>query len=222
MKQFVLPQLPYEPHEISSLITEKQLDCHYNQHHKKYIEKTNKLMQKDQIKMDSVVSFLSDDESGELFNQLAQAWNHTFYWYSISPRSQQVGPLLTKVIDQNGKDLEVLKDTFIEKGMAVFGSGWVWMVLNQKNQIEIIATRNAKNPLAIHCTPLIVCDVWEHAYYLDYQSGREEYLEKFWNCISWAWAEHILMNKNNIHHVEDLMHEKNVIDLMKQKEKKNA
>lgn len=205
MESYHLPKLEYQPQDLKDFITEHQFDCHYNQHHKKYIDKLNELLQKNNIQESSLIKIISDEDSGELFNQAAQAWNHTFFWYSISPEKNSIEGRFLEKLEESDFSIDDLKNSFIDKGMSVFGSGWVWIVLNNKNKIEVMSTRNAKTPFFMNYTPLVVADVWEHAYYLDYESARRDYLEKFWNHINWGWVEKFLEDKQAIHLVERLM-----------------
>lgn len=208
MKKFILPPLLYSPADLKDLFSEKQFEAHYYQHHKKYIEKANSLKEQKGMQLDSMVGFLIDDEPGDFFNQVAQAWSHTFFWSCLSPEKQFPSDIFLEKIKASGYNLEHLRDKFIEKGLAVFGSGWVWLVLNPNNHIEIVSTRNAKTPFPGNNTPILVADVWEHAYYLDYQASRKEYLEKFWNLINWSWVEALIKDKNLIYSVEKMMTEK--------------
>lgn len=210
MTLFQLPALKYKINELGELFTPTQFETHYKGHHQKYIDKLNSLLSENNLEFESLISLLKEEDPGELFNQAAQAWNHTFFWYSMTPQKKEPTEDLLREIHKSGRSLEELKQKFVDKGVGVFGSGWVWLVQNERHQLDVVATRNAKTPLPTHLTPLIVADVWEHAYYLDYKMDRGEYLKKFWDKVDWDWALKMLRDKNAIYSVEELMKERKV------------
>ncbi len=191
---FKLPELPYQSTALEPHITSKTLSFHHGKHHQKYIDDLNNLVQDNPYKnMDLTEVMLQSHKKQEvaIFNNAAQAWNHEFYWHSMKNNGGQLssGSLLTK-IEQTFGSLEKFKAEFKTAGLKQFGSGWVWLVVNNDDQIAIVTTPNAANPMTQGLTPLITSDVWEHAYYLDFQNKRADYLQTFLDhLMNWDFAQ---------------------------------
>lgn len=182
-----LPKLPFEQNALEPFISAETLQYHYGKHHTAYVNKLNELIKDTEFDKMSLSSIIRDSE-GAVFNNAAQVFNHTFYWKSLSAsKSAPSGKLLAKINNDFGS-LEALKEEFIKAGTTLFGSGWVWLVREPKGQLAIKQTGNANTPLSSHQIPILVCDVWEHAYYIDYRNLRPKYLEEFWNHINWDFA----------------------------------
>ena len=133
---------------------------------------------------------LIKNEKGKVFNLAAQVWNHTFFWHCLSPNGGGVpqGPLHDKINNDFGS-FDKFKAKFDEEGINHFGSGWVWLVKNQESgQLEVLSTHDADNPLKDGKKPLLTCDVWEHAYYIDYRNSRENYMKEFWGSVNWPFV----------------------------------
>lgn len=187
------PPLPYPKDALAPYISETTMDYHYNKHHKGYFDKLNALIAGTNMENLSLVDIVKSSQ-GAVFNNAAQAWNHILYWDSMSPQTQQTptGELLNAIVRDFGS-VDQLKTQFSEAAINTFGSGWAWLILNAKSQLEIISTSNANNPLTLSgATPLLACDVWEHAYYLDTQNNRASYLEHFWNVCNWNHVHRLL------------------------------
>jgi len=182
-----LPKLPFAENALEPFISEETIQYHYYKHHATYVNKLNDLIQGTEYEKFSLSSIIRDSD-GVIFNNAAQVFNHTFYWNSLSNMdSTPCEKFLTK-INNDFASLELLKEEFIQAGSTLFGSGWVWLVREPKGQLMIKKTENAHTPLSSKLIPLFVCDVWEHAYYIDYRNLRPKYLEEFWGHINWDFA----------------------------------
>jgi Fe-Mn family superoxide dismutase len=187
--RFELPDLPFELNALEPYISKKTLEFHYGKYHHSYIENLNKLISGTKFK-DLDLETIIKVADGPIFNNAAQVWNHTFYFECLKPgNSNSIKASFADVIRSNFGSVSFFKTTFTEAVASFFGVGWVWVVLNQKGSIEIIQKFNAGNPLRIGLIPLMTCDVWEHAYYLDYQHRRSDYFEAFWKLINWEVIE---------------------------------
>jgi Fe-Mn family superoxide dismutase len=185
MKKIELPKLDYCLDALQPFISKQTMEFHYLKHHQTYVDKLNTLIENTEFE-DKCLEYIIKHSKGSIFNNAAQVWNHTFYWESFSekPSHQPSGELEKRIIQQYGS-LENLQQEFTSQALNLFGSGWVWLVKNEKNELEILALPNAENPICQNKTPLLVCDVWEHAYYLDKQNRRADYLKDFWPLIDW-------------------------------------
>lgn len=182
-----LPKLPFTENALEPFISAETLQYHYGKHHTAYVNKLNELIKGTEFDKMSLSSIIRDSE-GSVFNNAAQVFNHTFYWNCLSgSKSAPSGKFLLKINNDFGS-LEALREEFIKAGTTLFGSGWVWLVREPKGQLMIKQTANAHTPLSSNLIPLFVCDVWEHAYYIDYRNLRLKYLEEFWNHINWDFA----------------------------------
>lgn len=185
--QHQLPNLPFTMDSLAPHISQETLEYHYGKHHQTYINNLNNL-----IKNTEFDSMLLEDiikkSNGAIFNNAAQVWNHTFYWNSLSPRKTEPNGILLDAIKNKYGTLEKFKEEFTKISVATFGSGWCWLVKNLDNSLDIVSTSNAQTPLTTEAKPLLTCDVWEHAYYIDYRNARPKYLEAFWNIVNWDFA----------------------------------
>ncbi len=190
---FTLPALPYELNALEPHMSARTLEVHHGKHHKAYVDKANPLAQGtalDGLPLEQAVVQSRKQGVGPLFNNLAQIYNHNLFWLSMTPDAAQApssGPLFDQ-LDASFGGVDAFKQQFVKAGVAQFGSGWVWLVA-QGGKLEIVTTGNAETPLAEGKTPLLVCDLWEHAYYLDVQNRREEFLQRFVDHLAnWAFA----------------------------------
>jgi superoxide dismutase, Fe-Mn family len=182
---FELPQLPYEKTALEPYISERTLEFHYGKHHKAYVDKTNELIQGTEFENASLEEIIKR-AGGALFNNGAQVWNHTFYFNQFSPDGQKKPEgRLKEAIDARFGTFDMFMEEFSKSAVGIFGSGWAWLVKNNNNELEIVQASNAVNPLRESKKPLLTCDVWEHAYYLDKQNARPKYIEDFWKIIDW-------------------------------------
>ena len=188
--KFNLPELPYPENALEPEISQKTISFHYGKHLQTYIDNTNKLLEGTDFTDESLENIIKKAQGG-LYNNAAQAWNHEFYFVQFSAEKgmHPEGKLSDKINEKWGS-FEEFKEKFVQEGVSQFGSGWVWLVKNHKNELDIIKTPNAGNPLTIDdCKPLLCFDVWEHAYYLDYQNRRADYVDAMWQLFDWDVIE---------------------------------
>jgi superoxide dismutase, Fe-Mn family len=185
---FELPELPYGRGDLAPHISEETLDYHYGKHHQAYVTNLNGLVKDTEYEGMSLEEIMQS-ASGPLFNNAAQVWNHTFYWHCLSPNGggEPAGELAERINKAFGS-FDEFKAKFSECAAKTFGSGWAWLVSNDSGDLEIRSTSNAKNPMTESYKPLLTCDVWEHAYYVDYRNARPKYIEAFWNLVNWGFV----------------------------------
>lgn len=185
---FTLPDLPYAKNALAPHISEETLNYHHGKHHLAYVNNLNKLLENSPLASESLEHIICHS-SGGIFNNAAQIWNHTFYWHSLSPQGggQPNGELM-QLIARDFGSFEAFKTAFTQCAATTFGSGWAWLVLNKEKKLEIVSTSNAATPLTTDATPLLTCDVWEHAYYIDYRNARPSYIDAFWALVNWEFA----------------------------------
>lgn len=188
---YQLPPLPYAPDALTPVIGAPTVQTHYVKHHARYVKVTNELAGDTSMPLEELIADASRRGNTKLFNNAAQAWNHAFYWASMSPRPCKPGEALQHAITDEFGDNGGLKEEFVRKGGAQFGSGWVWLMAKD-GKLSVVATHDADVPwlAADGGVPLLVCDVWEHAYYLDYRNERERYLEAWFERLAnWDFAD---------------------------------
>ncbi len=189
---FSLPELPYSRDALEPHMSKETLDYHYGKHHKAYVDKANGMIEGtgfEKAPLEQVVR----EASGGLFNQTAQIWNHTFFWHSLSPNGGgNPGAELTKELEKNFGSVDGFKEKFTQAAAGIFGSGWAWLVKNADGSLEVVTTPNAGNPMTSGQTPLLTCDMWEHAFYIDYRNVKADYLKAFWSLANWANVEESL------------------------------
>ncbi len=183
-----LPELPYSRTALQPHISAETLDLHHGGHHRAYVDKVNAAIagtEMEALPLEDIVR----SSQGSLFEAAAQAWNHAFYWQCLHPRAagEPHGALAERINRQYG-DVQKLREEFNRAALAVFGSGWAWLVQHPDGRLAVVTTRNANSPLTGNSTPLLTCDVWEHAYYTDYQIERARYLEAFWKVVNWDFV----------------------------------
>jgi Fe-Mn family superoxide dismutase len=188
-----LPKLPFEKNSLAPHISEKTLEFHYGKHHNAYVENTNKLITGTDLAGESLENIIKktvkDGSKAGVFNNAAQVWNHSFYWQCIKPKGggRPTGEA-AKRIDKDFGSYEKFVEQFKNAGATQFGSGWAWLVLKD-NRLEVMKTSNADTPLAHGLKAVLTVDVWEHAYYLDYQNRRPDYLTAFIeHLINWDFV----------------------------------
>lgn len=186
---FTLPPLPYSLDALAPHISKETLEFHYGKHHQTYVTKLNELTEGKDLSNKSLEELILTTE-GPVFNNAAQIWNHTFYWHSLSPDGgKEPKGALADAIKKSFSSFEKFKEEFTKVSIGVFGSGWAWLVKKQDGSLGIEQTPNAQNPMQKKQTPLMTCDVWEHAYYIDYRNARAKYVDAFWNLVNWEFAE---------------------------------
>lgn len=180
-----LPALPYEPNALEPYISEQTVKFHYTKHHQGYVTKLNVLTEGTEFQHSSLEDIVMKSTGG-IFNNAAQVWNHTFYWDGFA-KNAGGAPVkeLAVAIDKEFGSFEAFKEKFAAAAANQFGSGWAWLIVNKNGKLEITSTGNADTPLRNGDKPLLTCDVWEHAYYLDYQNLRPDYVKNFWELVDW-------------------------------------
>lgn len=195
---FKLPQLPYSKTDLAPFLNEEQMTFHYDKHHKAYIDNLNKFIETDPSLKGKTLEEIILSSQGGIFNNAAQIWNHTFYWFNIAPAGKGGTPSaeLTTAIQKSFGSMDELKNKFIDGGVKTFGSGWIWLCSDASGQLSLVSTSNAAVPFTTNnLIPLCVADVWEHAYYVDYRNARLKYLENFWSSINWAFVSENFSSK---------------------------
>ena len=185
MSKFTLPAFPFAQDALEPHISKTTIEFHYGKHHQTYVDNLNKLIIGTEFE-NSTLEEIVLKSSGGIFNNAAQVWNHTFYWNCLTPKSnlKPEGKLLDAIEKEFGS-YEEFKEKFTNSAVTLFGSGWAWLVKNKEGKLEIVQTSNAENLIRQDKTPLLVCDVWEHAYYIDYRNNRAAYIEAFWKMVDW-------------------------------------
>ena len=192
-KAFELSPLPYDESALEPAISARTIGFHYGKHHKKYVETLNELVKDTryaEMPLEQIVRTTASRENekeNKIFNNAGQVWNHDFYWRSLSPRSTKPGGKLAQAIERDFGSTEELLKQFAEVGKEQFGSGWAWLV-SSGGKLSICSTGNALDPMAKHINCLLTLDVWEHAYYLDYQNARPKYLAAVLARLNWDFA----------------------------------
>ena len=189
-----LPELPCGLDELEPYLSRETMDYHYGRHHRAYIDKLNNLVRGTDyynVSLEAVVraTHPSTGRSSPVFNSAAQAWNHGFYWECLTPRSSMPGAVITEALNAQFGSVEDFRRRFTQVALDTFGSGWTWLVGGNDGRLEIVSTGNAGTPITGDRVPLLTCDVWEHAYYIDYRNARAEYLAAFWNILNWEFVE---------------------------------
>ncbi len=182
---FELPVLPYAKNALEPYISEKTIEYHYGKHHQGYVTNVNNLIQGTPFEKSSLEEIIMRAEGG-IYNNGAQVWNHTFYFTQFSPDGcREPKDELNDAINAKFGSFEAFKEAFTKAAATLFGSGWAWLVVDENGDLEIVQTSNAGNPLKINKKPLMTCDVWEHAYYIDKKNLRPKYIEDFWKILDW-------------------------------------
>ena len=183
-----LPALPYALDALAPHISKETLEFHYGKHHQTYVTNLNNLIKGTEFENASLEEIVLKS-SGGIFNNAAQVWNHTFYWNSMAPNAggEPTGALAAAITAKWGS-FAAFKEAFNKSAAGNFGSGWTWLVKKADGSVDIVNTSNAGTPLTAGDKPLLTCDVWEHAYYIDYRNARVKYLETFWNLVNWDFA----------------------------------
>ncbi len=186
---FELPQLPYAMDALKPHISAETLEYHHGKHHAAYVNNLNNLIKGTPNENKSLEDIIKSAPAGGLFNNAAQHFNHSFYWKSLAPKAGGApkGPVADAITKAFGS-FDEFKKKFSEAATTHFGSGWAWLVRKSDGSLAIEATHDAGTPLTAGSKPIITCDVWEHAYYIDYRNARPKYVEAFWNLVNWEFA----------------------------------
>lgn len=188
MAQFNLPELPYSKDALVPHMSVETLEYHYGKHHKTYVDNLNKMVPGTEHEGKSLEDIIKNS-SGGIFNNAAQVWNHTFFWNCLSPKGggEPKGEIAEAITKEFGS-FQSFKEKFSEASIKQFGSGWGWLAQDASGKLQILSTSNAENPMTKGLKPLLTCDVWEHAYYIDYRNRRPDFLEAFWKLVNWEFV----------------------------------
>lgn len=186
--EHTLPPLPYPKEALEPHISRETLDFHHGKHHQAYVTNLNNLIKGTEFENAGLEDIVRKS-SGGVFNNAAQVWNHTFYWNCMSPDGGGAPTgALAEAINAKFGSYDQFKEAFTKSGIGNFGSGWTWLVKKADGSVDIVNTSNAGSPITGDDKPLMTCDVWEHAYYVDYRNARPKYVEAFWNVVNWDFA----------------------------------
>ncbi len=186
---FKLPELPYEADALAPVIDKTTIDFHYGKHHQAYVNNLNNLVPGTPFENASLETIIKEAEGG-IFNNAAQVWNHTLYFMSFKPDGGgEPGGKLAEAMTNSFGSFDNFKEQFSKAAATLFGSGWAWLVKNEDGALKIVQESNAGCPLRNGLTPILTCDVWEHAYYLGYQNRRPDYIKDFWSILDWNTIE---------------------------------
>lgn len=186
---FTLPALPYEMDALEPHISKETLEYHYGKHHQTYVNNLNKLITGTEFEEKDLEDIIKAT-SGGLFNNAAQVWNHTFYWNCLSPNGGgEPHGKLAELIKKTFGSFDAFKEQLSQAAITTFGSGWAWLVQTRDGDLKITSTSNAQTPMTEGHKALLTCDVWEHAYYIDYRNARPDYVKSFWSLVNWEFVE---------------------------------
>jgi superoxide dismutase, Fe-Mn family len=185
---FELPALPYSKDALMPHMSSETLEFHHGKHHKAYVDNLNKLIPGTEFENMDLETIIKKS-SGPVFNNAAQVWNHTFFWNCLSPKGggEPTGEL-AEAINRDFGSFNAFKEKFTETSVKHFASGWGWLVKNKNGKLEVISTANAQTPMTEGHTALLTCDVWEHAYYIDYRNRRPDFVGAFWSLVNWDFV----------------------------------
>lgn len=189
--EHTLPALPYAIDALAPHISAETLEFHHGKHHKTYVDNLNNLIKGTEFE-NATLEEIIKKSSGGIFNNAAQVWNHTFYWNGLAPVAAGAGGAptgaLADAINAKWGSFDAFKEAFTKCAVTTFGSGWAWLVKTPAGDLDLVSTSNAATPLTTDNIALLTCDVWEHAYYVDYRNARPKYVESFWNLVNWEFV----------------------------------
>jgi Fe-Mn family superoxide dismutase len=183
-----LPPLPYDKQALAPHISAETLEFHHDKHHAAYVTNLNNLIPNTEF-AEMPLEEIVRKSSGAIFNNASQVWNHTFYWNCLAPQAGgEPKGALAKAIQTSFGGFAEFKEAFTKAAVGTFGSGWMWLVRGADGKLELVSTGNAGTPLTLGKKALLTCDVWEHAYYIDYRNARPKYVEAWWNVVNWDFV----------------------------------
>lgn len=191
----LLPELPYALDALVPAMSADTLNYHYGKHLQTYLDNVNRMIEGTpfaEMKLKDMIT----KAQGALYNNAAQAFNHIIFFKQLTPTPTTISPLLTQALVARFGSVDAFKSEFSNAAVTLFGSGWVWLALDANNVLQIVPEPNAGNPITRNMRPLMCIDVWEHAYYLDYQNRRGDYIKNFWNLVNWDYIEKRMQDKN--------------------------
>lgn len=189
-----MPTLPYDMEALAPAMSKETLEYHYGKHLQTYIDNLNRLIVDTPFEGMSLEEIVRQAEGG-IFNNAAQAWNHTFFFQGLAPDQPPVSERLAEVLGRDFGSVEAFKEKFTQAAVGLFGSGWVWLVADEKGFLSVDSEPNAGNPMRKGLKPLLTIDVWEHAYYIDYRNRRAGFVEAFWKLVDWGKVDENLFGR---------------------------
>ena len=183
-----LPELPFAKDALAPAMSAETLEYHYGKHHKAYVDNLNKLIPGTEYANMPLEDIIKKAPTGGIYNNAAQIWNHTFFWNCLKKGGGMPSGDLAAAINKTFGSFDQFKEKFSNSAVTLFGSGWAWLVKNADGSLAIEQASNAGNPLKDGKKPLLTCDVWEHAYYIDYRNARAKYVEAFWTIVNWQFV----------------------------------
>ncbi len=186
--KYELMTLPYALDALEPLMSKETLEFHYGKHHQTYVNNLNNLIAGTKFENSTLVEIILESDGG-LFNNAAQVYNHDFFWNGLTPNQGEIPTFVEASLVKAFGSVEKFKEEFTAKAIGQFGSGWAWLVQDDNQDLKIVTTSNAANPLTQNLKPILVCDVWEHAYYIDVRNARPKFLENFWKLVNWNFVE---------------------------------
>lgn len=191
----LLPELPYALDALAPVMSADTLNYHYGKHLQTYLDNVNRMIEGTPF-ADMKLKDMITKAQGALYNNAAQAFNHIIFFKQLTPTPTTISPLLTQALVARFGSVDAFKSEFSNAAVTLFGSGWVWLALDANNVLQIVPEPNAGNPITRNMRPLMCIDVWEHAYYIDYQNRRGDYIKNFWNLVNWDYIEKRMQDKN--------------------------
>lgn len=191
----LLPEFPYALDALAPVMSADTLNYHYGKHLQTYLDNVNRMIEGTPF-ADMKLKDMITKAQGALYNNAAQAFNHIIFFKQLTPTPTTISPLLTQALVARFGSVDAFKSEFSNAAATLFGSGWVWLALDANNVLQIVPEPNAGNPITRNMRPLMCIDVWEHAYYLDYQNRRGDYIKNFWNLVNWDYIEKRMQDKN--------------------------
>ena len=191
----LLPELPYALDALAPAMSADTLNYHYGKHLQTYLDNVNRMIEGTPF-ADMKLKDMITKAQGALYNNAAQAFNHIIFFKQLTPTPTTISPLLTQALVARFGSVDAFKPEFSNAATTLFGSGWVWLALDANNVLQIVPEPNAGNPITRNMRPLMCIDVWEHAYYLDYQNRRGDYIKNFWSLVNWDYIEKRMQDKN--------------------------
>lgn len=182
-----LMTLPYALDALEPLMSKETLEFHYGKHHQTYVNNLNNLIAGTKFEDLSLVNIILESDGG-IFNNAAQVYNHDFFWNGLTPTQGEIPTTVEEALTKAFGSVDKFKEEFTAKAVGHFGSGWAWLVQDENQDLKIVTTINAQNPLTNNLKPILVCDVWEHAYYIDVRNARPKFLENFWKLVNWDFV----------------------------------
>ena len=183
-----LMTLPYSMDALEPCMSKETLEFHYGKHHQTYVNNLNNLIAGTKFEDSSLVNIILESDGG-IFNNAAQVYNHDFFWNGLTPTQGAIPTSVEEALTKAFGSVDKFKEEFTAKAVSHFGSGWAWLVQDENQNLKVISTSNAQNPLTDNLKPILVCDVWEHAYYIDVRNARPKFLENFWKLVNWDYVE---------------------------------